>query len=105
MGGESYELGSPGPKTLVKSPCGTLIQSVCGLDRPEQAQTRNQSKAGLIDSSAQLINGLAKTRHTFCPVLLSFDFFFKKGLDLRSDNTSELLLSENLGFKLSPKVK
>lgn len=65
MGGESYEFGSSGPKTFVKSPCGTLIQSVCSLDRPEQPQTQNQSKADLIDSSAQFISGLAKTiRHT-----------------------------------------
>lgn len=77
----AMSLGSSGPKTLVEPPCGTLIQSVCSLDCPEQARTQNQSKAGLIDSSAHFMPGLAKTiRHTFWIDLLCFDLKeIKKG--------------------------
>lgn len=39
MGGERYELGSPAPQTLVRSPSGTLMQSVC-CGRPGSSQTR-----------------------------------------------------------------
>lgn len=64
MGGESYEPGSSGPKTLVESPCGTLVLSVFSLDHPEQA--RNHSEANLIDNFAQFMEDLTTTIGNIC---------------------------------------